>query len=239
MRLASGGLVHDPTFHIEVPGTGEMISLIDPEERYYYGNSQGGIIGGAYMALSTDIERGVLGVPGTSYHLLLTRSSDFDPFFLIFQAMYPDPADTSYIIALMQTLWDSGEAAGYAPTMNADPLEGTPAKQVLVQAGIGDKQVTTLGAHVMGRSYGARLIEEPYREVWGLETAPSGWEGSALVEWYYGLEEPFENVPPDYDQDPHESPRRDFEAQEQIHTFLTTGQVLHYCEGPCQDLDEF
>ena len=37
---------------------------IDPSRRYYYGNSQGGIFGLNYMALSTDVERGCLGVPG-------------------------------------------------------------------------------------------------------------------------------------------------------------------------------
>ena len=32
------------------------------------------------MALSTDIERGLLAVPGQSYNLLLNRSVNFDPF---------------------------------------------------------------------------------------------------------------------------------------------------------------
>ena len=37
---------------------------IDPTRRYYYGNSQGGILGINYMAASTDVERGCVGVPG-------------------------------------------------------------------------------------------------------------------------------------------------------------------------------
>ena len=45
---------------------------------YYDGNSQGGIIGGALMALEPDAEHGVLGVPGMNYSTLLNRSTDFE-----------------------------------------------------------------------------------------------------------------------------------------------------------------
>lgn len=43
-----------------------------------------GILGGGYMAFSTDHKRGVLGVPGTPYALLLGRSVDFDLYKAIF-----------------------------------------------------------------------------------------------------------------------------------------------------------
>jgi hypothetical protein len=45
----------------------------------YYGNSEGGIMGGAFIALSTEVHRAVLGVPGMDYALLLPRSADFQP----------------------------------------------------------------------------------------------------------------------------------------------------------------
>eukprot|EP01083_Nonionella_stella_P198634 729137_1 len=38
-----------------------------PINRHYYGNSQGGILGSVYMALTTDVNKGVLGEPGTPY----------------------------------------------------------------------------------------------------------------------------------------------------------------------------
>jgi hypothetical protein len=34
---------------------------------YYTGNSQGGILGTVYMAVTQDVTRGVLGVPGNLY----------------------------------------------------------------------------------------------------------------------------------------------------------------------------
>ena len=119
--------------------------------------------------------------------------------------------------------------------MNQDPLQGTVAKDVLLQVAIADAQVTTLGAHVMARSYDAKLIEEPAREVYGIETVASGHTGSALVEFDYGLYEPPENIPPDADTDPHERPRRDLAGQMQMHTFFSTGVIEHYCEGTCGD----
>jgi hypothetical protein len=232
MRLMSGRMVDEPLLQ-GVDSAGNNTSFIDPDRRYYYGNSQGAILGGAYIGLAQDFDRAVLGVGGMPYHLLLNRSADFDPFFLLFKQAYPDPGHVQLLLALIQTIWDSGEASGYAQVVTDDPLADTPAKDVLLQVAIGDAQVTTLGAHVMARAYGARLIEDPVRPVWGLETVASGHEGSALVEFDYGLHEPFENTPPDAETDPHEYPRRDLAGQEQIHTFFQTGIVEHFCEGPC------
>ena len=67
---------------------GDPLSIIDPTKLWYYGNSQGGILGGAYLALNPDIPRGVLGVPGTPYSLLFQRSADFTPFFGLLQNVY-------------------------------------------------------------------------------------------------------------------------------------------------------
>ena len=61
-------------------------SVIDPSAVFYDGNSQGGIIGGAFMAMSPDVTHGVLGVAGMNYSTLVERSEDFDPFAAILQA---------------------------------------------------------------------------------------------------------------------------------------------------------
>ncbi len=236
MKMMKGPMVTDPEMMAPDPADEtRSISLIDPDRAYYYGNSQGAILGGAYIGLSDQFERATLGVGGTPYHLLLNRSADFDPFFLIFKAMYPDPLDVQFILAMNQTIWDAGEAAGYVHAVNDEPLDGTPAKDVLLQVAIADAQVTPLGAHVMARSYDAPLIDEPARSVWGLDTVESGHEGSALVEFDYGLVAPVENIPPDKENDPHESPRRDVAGQLQMHTFFETGRVEQFCDGPCGD----
>jgi hypothetical protein len=155
--------------------------------------------------------------------------------------MYPNPLDIALWMGYMQTLWDSGESSGYLRTWSESPLSGNTARDALLQVAIGDAQVSTLGAHFQARGLGAALIDPPAREVWGLQTVPSGSTGSGLVEWDYGAEEPVENIPPDEDTDTHEGPRRELEAQEQMHLFFSTGTLVNTCDGVCtgslEDID--
>jgi hypothetical protein len=231
-RFARGALVDDPNLAFD----GQPV--IDPDlDLVYYGNSQGAILGGAYVALSTDISRAVLGVGGMPYSLLLPRSADFDSFFLLFREKFRDHRDIALIIAMFQTVWDPGESGGYANVMTGeDRLPGTPDKQWLMQVAIGDAQVTTLGAHVAARAVGAVTVGPAVRPIWGVEEQAAPITGSALVEWRYadGPEEPYFNVPPDKSADTHECPRREPAAQDQLTTFLETGVIEQFCVGPCE-----
>jgi hypothetical protein len=67
------GFSSDPAFK-----RADGSSAIDTTRLYYDGNSQGGIMGGALVATSPDITRGVLGVPAMNYSTLLQRSVDFE-----------------------------------------------------------------------------------------------------------------------------------------------------------------
>jgi hypothetical protein len=234
LRLARGALAQDPALHFS-NSDGQSVSVIDPNQYGYYGNSQGGILGGAYLAMSPDLQRGVLGVPGAPYSLLLLRSHDFEPFFQIFKAKFTDHRDIVAIIGLMQMVWDPAESVGWAYAMNRDVADGMLPKDVLLHAGILDSQVTTLGAHVMARAYGASTLAPETRPVFGLTEREPGFVGSAIVEWRYTNlpEEPIDNVPPPVG-DSHECPRREPEGQAQIKDFLETGVVNQYCEGVCE-----
>ena len=75
------------------------------------------------------------------------------------------------------------------------------------------------------------------RDVWGLPVEPSGYVGSALVEWDYGIIEPFENRPPEGETDPHGRPRKEAASLEQLDTFFRTGAVVNTCGGPCENVD--
>ena len=233
LQMLSGDLVQDPALQIFNP-EGEPISVVDTQSRFYYGNSQGGILGTPYTAISPHIERAVLGVGGAPYSLLLTRSVDFDAYFMLLKTMYAhDYMEISLLLGLMQTLWDSAEPSGYLDSIQKQPLDNTPAKDVLIQVAIGDTQVPTLGAHVQSRGIGAGLLQPASRDVWGLPSMESGEVGSALVEWDYGLSEPFVSVPPD-GEDPHGWVRKELLAQEQLNWFLQTGEVVNFCQGSCQ-----
>jgi hypothetical protein len=236
MRMTTGKLRNDPA--LTFTGKGGSYSAIDPEKRSYYGNSQGGILGGAYLALSPDIERGVLGVGGMPYALLLPRSADFSQFFELLKGAYDDQRDIMMLIALFQDLWDPGEGAGWAWAMNRQPNATVGPKQVLMQVAIGDAQVSNLGAHIQARAFGASTVAPQFRPIFGVEEKQPGFTGSAFVEWHYTdvPEAPAENVPPGKDADPHECPRREAAAQMQLRDFLEDGVVNQYCDGVCEGL---
>jgi hypothetical protein len=219
--------------------------LIDPSTLTYYGNSQGGIMGGALTAVATDLRRSVLGVPGMNYSTLLTRSSDFDTFAALLYPAYPDGLDRNIIMSLLQVLWDRGEANGYAAHMTTKPYPGTPSHRVLLEAAFGDHQVSNYAVEVEAATIGAAAHVPASPNHWG---DPSfGWfatlsaqggggtyaypfNGSALMEWDSGVPAPpLANLPNRSANDPHETPRRDPRARQQMDMFLRTGTVIDVC----------
>lgn len=226
--MMQGAMSRDPALMID--GT----ALVDPSEVYYYGNSQGAILGGGYLAFSKEIERATLGVGGMPYATLLTRSSDFTPFFSIFQSVYDDQRDIALWMALLQSVWDLGEAGGVGRLINETPLDGVPAKAILLQDAVGDAQVTTIAAHNMARAYGAKTIEPELRPAWNVEQVAGPYAGSVLAEYDHGAPPiPTDNTPPNDDFDTHEDTRRAWAAQEQMATFFATGMVENFCDGQC------
>ena len=120
LLTSPAGFVSSPAFQ-----AGTAHPVIDTSSPLvYYGNSQGGIEGGALTAVSQEFTRSVLGVPGMDYSLLLNRSVDFDPFAAILNVSYPDKLVQQIGLGLIQMLWDRSEADGYAQFMTDDPLPG-------------------------------------------------------------------------------------------------------------------
>lgn len=215
---------------------------------FYDGNSQGGILGGAVTAISTEWTRAVLGVPAMNYSTLLQRSSDFATYATILDPAYPDEMDRIVGFSVLQMLWDRAEADGYAEHMTDHPYPGTPAHQVLMDVAFGDHQVANVAADVEARTIGARILQPalapgrspdvvPY---WGIPAVPSlPWSGSAMVIWDSGNPAPplgnLAPTDPEYGEDPHENPRRTPAAQLQKSEFLKPGGTLiDTCAGaPC------
>ncbi|HEX4735031.1 MAG TPA: hypothetical protein VH247_11490 [Thermoleophilaceae bacterium] len=202
------GLVTDPAFQ---NAQGQPVIKIG--RTYYDGNSQGGIIGGSLAALMVDSDRASIGVPGMNYSTLLQRSTDFGrgsddectrvvngdlPSYacLVYKA-YPSEQDRQVVFALMQMLWDRGEADGYAWHMTGDPLPNTPRHHVLMSLAFGDHQVSNWAAAVEARTIGARLrtpaldtFRDPttgYQYFGEIPAIPSyPYDGSAITVWDSG-----------------------------------------------------
>jgi hypothetical protein len=101
-------------------------ALFTTNEVYYDGNSQGGIMGGAVVAVSRDVNRGVLGVPGMNYSTLLRRSVDFDIYSIPLNLAYHDDLDRSLVFSLMEMLWERAENNGYAHHRGTARSTNTP-----------------------------------------------------------------------------------------------------------------
>jgi hypothetical protein len=238
MRLMTA-LAGDPaTFYNGSP-------TIDPTARYYRGDSQGGIFGTTYMAVTTDVTRGVLGEPGAPYSLLLNRSQDFAPFFVILQSVFHSSRDLQMLLGVFQMLWDRIEPNGYLPFITQSPLPNTPVHHVLIHDAIGDYQVTPLGAHYIARSIGAQNLSPVNREIYGIPDAPPPLTGNTIVEWNFGLlpapetnTPPGDLCPPSLSEppcgDPHDALRVQQNAVQQEIQWFDTGMVGNTCgSGPC------
>jgi len=243
------GLGRDPAFQV----AGKPV--LDTTRLYYDGNSQGGIIGGALVAVAPDFDRAVLGVPGMNYSLLLRRSVDFDAYSQVLYRAYPDERQRPLLLTLMQMLWDRAEANGYAQHMTRDPLPDTPPHEVLLHVGLGDHQVTHYAAKVQARTIGASAHvpwaapgrDTDHDPVFGIPPITSyPFAGSAIIGWDIGplrMEQdggvgtpppPKTETPPRSGQDPHEFPRRSPLAMRQKSAFLRPGGVvIDTCGGPC------
>ena len=208
----------------------EFSGRIDRGELFFAGGSLGGILGGALTAVAPDYERGALLVPGMNFSLLTTRSTQFRPFGEVIYANYPDRVEQAVVLSLVQTLWDRGEANGYAWHMTEDPYRNTPEHTVLLHEAFGDHQVANVATETEARVIGARLRTpalDPGRSIdrvpfYGIEPIPSyPWDDNALVVYDIGPlrppgcgapgaptclgtppPPPF-NVPPEIGVDPH------------------------------------
>lgn len=212
---------------------------------FFNGNSQGGILGGAATAISTEWRRAVLGVPAMNFSLLVQRSVDFDPFAAISRVWYPDELERTLNLALLQMLWDRGEANGYAQHLTSDPYPGTPRHDVLLVEAFGDHQVANIGTENEARTIGARVHQPalaPGRSpdvepMWGIPPVPSyPFRGSALVVWDFGSPAPpTANVPPREGVDPHGLGGRVPAIRRQAGAFLAPdGALIDVCgPDPC------
>ncbi len=239
------GFASDPAFQAGAAHT----PVIKTGEVFFNGNSQGGILGGAITAVSTEFTRAVLGVPAVNYSTLLNRSVDYTEFAGVSTAAYPDPLDQQFDFSLIQMLWDRGEGDGYTQHLTDDPLPNTPRHQVLLIEAFGDHQVSNIGTETFARSIDAKVWQPalaPGRSpdvvpFWGLRAVPfTPYRGSVLVMWDYGTPRPpLTNTPPagpQYGADPHgmghDNPGV---AQEALAFLQTDGAFVDVCNGgPCQ-----
>ncbi|MEI7507554.1 MAG: hypothetical protein WCK23_12145, partial [Actinomycetes bacterium] len=221
--------------------------ILKADSTVFVGNSQGGILGGAASAISTEWHRAVLGVPGMNYSLLLPRSSDWPEFEVIFDQAYTQPEDQLISLALVQLLWDRGENGGYAQHLTSTPYQGIESKNILLVEAFGDHQVANVGTEVLARTINAKVHSPSVKDgrslsktpFWGIEQIESyPFNGSALVMWDYGTPAPpigaAAPTEPEFGLDPHGAGSDEALVLVQALGYLLGGQLQNVCgDGPC------
>ncbi len=212
---------------------------VNRDEVFYSGISQGGIFGASYVALSPDVKRGHLGVPGNNYSLLLQRSTDFQNFFTILAGSYGWPPDQAVTLSAMQLLWDATDPVSHYRHIAAEPYPGNTPHQVILGPARGDYQVAVVSNEILARSdLGVPLMAhyDSERQVFGTTAQSYPYVGSGTVLWHFGNPWPAlgNQHPSDSFGDPHGKPRREAGNSQQMVHFFRTGEIIDVCNNtPC------
>jgi hypothetical protein len=234
-----GGFASHPAFR------SNGVPVIDTNELYFDGNSQGAIVGGALCAVARDFRRCVLAEAGMNYSTLLQRSVDFDLYKLVLDTSYPDPFVQLLALNVVQMLWDRGETNGYAQHLTRSAYPHTPRHKVLLLGAVGDHQVSEFSLQVEARTIGARghvpyvAPDREYGGEHGFGITPITrypWSGSAYFLWDTGSPlSPLDNTPPRAGHDPHDDTPKIPAVQALKDAFWhRKGTAIDVCAGaPC------
>lgn len=221
----------------EVPQVRDAGVRVNREELFYSGISQGGIFGATYLAISPDITRGHLGVPGNNYNLLLRRSVDFEGYGNMIRTQYPLARHQALGLAYVQLHWDQTDPVSYLRHITQEPFVGNQAHHGLWAPARGDYQVSVMTNEMAARSgMGISLMAHYDRDrtPWGITQQAYPHRGSGVVLYSYNNPWPaVGNQPPTREMlgDPHGRPRREAWHQRQMVTFFRTGEIIDVCGG--------
>jgi len=244
-KMMKLGLFNRDTAFEKSPGVGVFPG--PGEDEYYYGISLGGIMGTWFSALTPDVDRFGLDVPGINFSCLLQRSTQFTAFDAVINSIgISDPMHFALFIGLSHELWVSAEPAGYATHITSDPLPGSgSAKRILMTPSWLDKQVSNQCTEAEARTLGLPNLTGSLQQ--GLQNIPdqAGPLDSAYVLYDTGAFDifnpahqpfipPLSNIIPSGVCDPHSGPRRIPAAVQQLVEFLQPGgEVENFCNGTC------
>lgn len=243
-HFSQNGMLELDAFHFD----GKPIPIFEEKQpaSAFYGISQGGILGGGYMSYigSTGyVQRGVLGVPGTPFALVMSRSLDFSGYDMILLLNFYNNRHVRILLSLVQMAWDSTEASGH----QAPPVR-EPIPRLLLQAGLGDPVVPTLAAEALARSLNASTLPNSPRLIYGVTAGDAASAESSGVDvdnsTYLGphvtlsellYEKEYNSLPLDdhfaESNKVHICVRLDPSFIAQIVEFVNTGRVINPCEA--------
>jgi hypothetical protein len=235
-RLVSEHLATDPAARVDF-GDGPF-SPLTTDPMAYIGASNGGTQGLVMMTTSPVLTRGALVVPGGGWSHMLQRAVQWNQLAPVVVSRYlDDPRQLQLVMSMLQNAFDRVDSLNYVDHLIDDRLEGRPAApDLLAVMAVNDAQVTNLVTSWVAGDAGFPLITPSPRPVWGLDEIPSGTPDVhvALEVFELGVaDNPTGNVPPPEENGVHDGVRKLAAFHEEVGHFLTTGEIVHACDGPC------
>ena len=213
-------------------------NLVDFNEVYYMGYSLGGIYGGTLMALSPDIDRGVLWVGGSGFSSMIERSTNYNQFELIFNSIlgYRERNDRAIMISLAQQLWDSTDPDIYLNFVSEGYGDVLAPKTILAVYSVNDAQVPMLSSDRACRSADLPVLSTSTRLPYGVDVVEGPIEGSAAVFFdgsFPAVPEGNSGASPEYHSLAHNLIAGVPEVNEMVYGFMFTGIVENTCGDTC------
>ncbi len=216
------------------------VPVFNPDELYYYGNSQGHILGGVFFSLSRFIDRGVLGVGGMGFFSLIApRARPFITYLELIRMTVTDPLEQQKLLAVGQSGFDRVDPGTYAVITRSNTVQPGPTqRRILMQTGLGDAQVPSIAAESHARTLALPLMVPSVKEFPGLQDVTGPVDDSAYVQFNFNLpDNPLPGTFPVFPEDEnlvHEAVRRSIPGKAQADGFLRpNGVITHTCNGAC------
>jgi hypothetical protein len=193
---------------------------------FYYGISQGHIMGTTYLSMSPHIERAALQVGGASFGFMMSRSRNFIQFLDPIESTVQGAGNAFRLVMLLQSAIDRVDPITYTPHLLKDTFPGSPARRsAILETGIGDAQVPNLATHLQVRTLGIPELAPAPRKIWGIEQSATPGD-SAWVEYDFNVQTFPEARQVEDDNVVHEGIRRTRASIERLDAFLRKDGVL-------------
>ena len=224
-KLAREQLVDDPT-------AANPRSIVDTTQVFYYGISQGAILGATLYAYDPTFQRGAFGVGGANWAVMFERSNNWVVYGAPLKGAYDGLMNSIILQQVLEMGLEIVDGGTVAPWLLTGGLPGTPAKQFLLHMGMGDCQVPNLASEFQARSIGLPVLAPSVKVPFGM----TGMDGPVPNAFVIMDEHP-DPLPPETnllfgeDNVAHENLRRRAATIQQIEHFYDTGEVVNFCRS--------
>lgn len=137
--------------------------IFDPERVFFFGHSQGGLTGPAYLAFDPDVKGAVLsGTGGVFYLSLLTKTEPVNFPDLVSTLIRDEPVDEDNpTLALAQMALERSDGVNYAPLMVRNPPMGVPPKNIFQTEGFTDQFSPNAVIEAFAVAIGGDIVQLP------------------------------------------------------------------------------